>query len=80
MILTKFIWFKWTQVWSFDQKAWGWYGIKHLNDSNAFIECSDTMDDVYENIDEYNPTRKKKSWLCLMAWLQRLWQIKNFKP
>ena len=21
--------------------------IKHLNDPNAFIECSDTMDDVY---------------------------------
>ena len=26
-------------------------GIKHLNDLNAFIECSNTMDDVYENID-----------------------------
>ena len=33
--------------------------IKHLNDSNAFIECSNTMDDVYENIDDYNPNRKK---------------------
>ena len=27
-------------------------GIKHLIDSNAFIECSNTMDDVYENIDD----------------------------
>ena len=35
-------------------------GIKHLNDSKAFIECSNTMDDVYENIDEYNPARKRK--------------------
>ena len=35
-------------------------GIKHLNDSNAFIECSNTMDDVYENIDDYNPNRKRK--------------------
>ena len=35
-------------------------GIKHLNDSNASIECSDTMDDVYENIDEYKPTRRRK--------------------
>ena len=34
-------------------------GIKHLNDSKAFIECSNTMDDVYENIDYYNPTRKR---------------------
>ena len=26
-------------------------GIKHLNDPKAFIDCSNTMDDVYENID-----------------------------
>ena len=35
-------------------------GIKRLNDLNAFIEYSNTMDDVYENIDEQNPTRKSK--------------------
>ena len=35
-------------------------GIKHLNDSKAFIECSNTIDDVYENIDEYNPKKKRK--------------------
>ena len=35
-------------------------GIKHLNDPNAFIECSNTMDDVYENIDDYNPNRQRK--------------------
>ena len=35
-------------------------GIKHLNDLNAFIECSNTMDDVYDNIDDYNPDSKKK--------------------
>ena len=35
-------------------------GIKHLNDSKAFIECSNTMDDVYENIDNYNPNKKRK--------------------
>ena len=26
-------------------------GIKHLNDPNVLFECSNTMDDVYENID-----------------------------
>ena len=36
-------------------------GIKHFNDPNAFIECSNAMDDVYENIDDYNPCREKKS-------------------
>ena len=35
-------------------------GIKHFSDPNAFIECSNTMDDVYENIDDYNPNRKRK--------------------
>ena len=35
-------------------------GIKHFNDTEAFIECSNTMDDVYENIDNYNPSRKRK--------------------
>ena len=34
--------------------------IKHLNDLNAFIECSNTMDDVYENIKDYNLSRKRK--------------------
>ena len=28
-------------------------GTKH--DSKSFIECSNTMDEVYENIDDYNP-------------------------
>ena len=35
-------------------------GIKHFNDPNAFTECSNTMNDVYENIDDYNPNRKTK--------------------
>ena len=35
-------------------------GIKHVNDYNAFIECSNTMDDVYESINDYNRNRKRK--------------------
>ena len=35
-------------------------GIKHLNDPKAFIEYSLYMDDVYNNIDDYNLTRKIK--------------------
>ena len=34
-------------------------GIKHVNSLNAFIMCSNTMDDVYEDIDHYNPKRDK---------------------
>ena len=29
-------------------------GLKHLNDSKAFIEYSYVMDDIYKNIEEYN--------------------------
>ena len=35
-------------------------GIKHFNDPNAFIECSNAMDDIHENIDDYNPNTKRK--------------------
>ena len=35
-------------------------GIKNLNDPSAFIEYSNTMDDVYNNIDNYIPKRKRK--------------------
>ena len=35
-------------------------GAKHLIDPNAFIECSDTMDDVYENIHDYKSSRKRE--------------------
>ena len=35
-------------------------GIKYCNDPNAFIECSNRMDDVYQNINDYNPSRKRK--------------------
>ena len=55
-------------------------GIKHCNKLNAFIECSDTMHDVYENIDYYNPSRQRKILIVLMIWLKTLWQIKNFNP
>ena len=35
-------------------------GIKYLNDPKTFIDCSNTIDDVYENIDHYNSNRKRK--------------------
>ena len=35
-------------------------GIKHLNNPNAFIEFSNTMDDVYDNIKDYNSNRRRK--------------------
>ena len=35
-------------------------GIKNVNNPNSFIVCSNKMDDVYEDIDNYNPKRNKK--------------------
>ena len=35
-------------------------GIKHLNNPNAFIECLNTMDDFYKNINDYNLSRRRK--------------------
>ena len=34
--------------------------IKHLNDPHPFINCSNTTDNVYENIYDYNSSRKRK--------------------
>ena len=30
-------------------------GLKYLNDLKAFTEYSNYMDDIYKNIEEYNP-------------------------
>ena len=35
-------------------------GIKYVNNPNAFIECSNMMDDVYENIDDYDLSSKRE--------------------
>ena len=51
--------FKGNQVWFSIKKSKN-AEIKHLNDLNAFIECSNTMNYVYEKIDEYNPNRQRK--------------------
>ena len=34
--------------------------IKNLDEPSAFIEYSNTIDDIYSNIDDYNPKRKRK--------------------
>ena len=41
-------------------------GIKHLNHPYGFIECSNTMDDVYDNFHDYNSSRKRKILIVFM--------------
>ena len=35
-------------------------GLDHFNDPKAFIEYSNDMQDVYKNIEDYNPGKKRK--------------------
>ena len=54
-------------------------GIKHLNDSKAFIECSNTMDDIYENINNYNPNRKRKKEIVFDDMIADIMTNKKFQ-
>ena len=40
-------------------------GLKYFNDSKAFIEYSNDMDDIYKTIEEYNPPNKKRKILIV---------------
>ena len=35
-------------------------GTKHFNDSKAFIEYSNDMDNIRKNIEDNNPNKKRK--------------------
>ena len=60
MILTKFICKRLSEPkYDFLIKKCENVGTEHLGNSKAFIECSNTMNDLYENIDDYNPSRKR---------------------
>ena len=39
-------------------------GIKNFKGKNAFIEYSNKMDDIYDDINDYNKKKKKKSFGC----------------
>ena len=54
-------------------------GIKHVNNWKAFIECSNTMDDVYWNIDDYNPNRKRKVLIIFYDMIADIMSNKNFQ-
>ena len=56
-------------------------GIKHLDDASVFIEYSNTMDDVYNNIDDYNPKRKRKVLIVFDDMIADIMtNTKNLKP
>ena len=54
-------------------------GIKHLNNPNAFIECSNTIDVVYENITDYNRIRKRKKIIVFDEMIADITTNKRFQ-
>ena len=38
-------------------------GIKTLKNPKAFIDYSQTIADVYENLEDYNPTKKRRVFI-----------------
>ena len=54
-------------------------GIKHFNDLNAFIGCSNTMDDFYENIDNCNTSRKRKILIAFDEMIADITKNKRFQ-
>ena len=35
-------------------------GIENLKNPKAIIDYSQTIDDIYENLEDYNPTKKRR--------------------
>ena len=54
-------------------------GIEHLNDSKAFTEYSNTMNDVYEIIGNYNRNRKRKILIVFDDMIADIMTNKKFK-
>ena len=54
-------------------------GKKHLNYPKALIECSNTMDDVYENINDYNPIKKRKKLIVFDDMIADIMGNKKFQ-
>ena len=54
-------------------------GIKNLNDPNAFIEYSDDMNDVLDDINDYNKNRDKKVLIVFDDMIGDIEYNKSFK-
>ena len=55
-------------------------GIKNLNDSHAFIEYSNDMNDVLENINNYNKNRDKKVFIIFDDIIADIMRSEKSKP
>ena len=55
------------------------FGMKYCNDPDAFIECSNRIDDVNQNIDDYNPRRKRKILIVFGDMIADIMSNKDFQ-
>ena len=57
-------------------------GLKYLNYSKTVIEYSNDMDDIYKNIEECNPNKKRKTLIIFDGMIADMLSNKtlNFNP
>ena len=55
-------------------------GLKYLNDSKAFMKCSNDTEDIYKNIKEYNPNKKRKTLIVFNDMIGDMLSNKKLNP
>ena len=55
-------------------------GLKYVNDSKAFIEYSNDVDDIYKNIEKYNPKKKRKKLISSDDMIADMLSNKRLNP
>ena len=55
-------------------------GWKYFNDSKAFMEYSNVMNNIYDNIDKYTPNKKRGILLLCEDMISDMLSNKKFQP
>ena len=55
-------------------------GLDHFKDPRAFMEYSNNMQDVYKNIEDYNPGKKRKISIVFEDMIADMINNKKLKP
>ena len=54
--------------------------IKTLKNTKAFIDYSQTVDDVHENLEDYNPTKKRRQLIVFRDMIANIESNKKLTP
>ena len=54
--------------------------LKHFNDCKTFIEYWNDIDDIYKNIEEYNPNKKRKMLIVFNDVIADMLNNKKINP